>query len=124
MRYTARVIPGRGEGRKIGFPTLNLEVPDDFKAEYGIYAGWAWLGNDNAQKMPAAIHYGPVPVFGVEKASLEAHIIDADISKAPMQVSLELIKKLREIGNIPDIEALKKQISQDVLAAREELEGV
>jgi riboflavin kinase/FMN adenylyltransferase len=124
MRYTARVIPGRGEGRKIGFPTLNLEVPNGFEAEYGIYAGWAWLDNDKAEKMPAAIHYGPVPVFGVKKASLEAHIIDANISEAPTEVSLELVKKLREIGHIPDIEALKKQISEDVSAAREALKRV
>lgn len=115
MRHTARVIPGRGEGRKLGFPTLNLEIPPAFGAEHGVYAGWAWL---NGKRMPAAIHYGPAPVFGVEKVSLEAHVIDADLPETPTEISLELVKKLREIGHIPDIEALKKQIGEDIAAAR------
>lgn len=121
MKYAACVIPGRGEGHRIGFPTINLEIPDDFDAEYGVYAGWAWL---EGKKMPAAIHYGPVPVFGVEQASLEAHIIDADIIETPEEISIELIKRLRDIGHIPGIEALKKQIGEDVSAARNILEGV
>jgi len=121
MKYAARVIPGRGEGHRIGFPTLNLDIPDGFDAEYGVYAGWAWLGEE---KMPAAIHYGPVPVFGVEQASLEAHIIDANILETPKEISIELVKLLRNIGHIPGIEALKKQIGEDVSAARDILRGV
>lgn len=121
MRYVARVIPGRGEGRKLGFPTLNLEIPPDLDAERGVYAGWTWL---NGERMPAAIHYGPAPVFGVEKVSLEAHVIDADLPETPTEISLEFVKKLREIGHIPDVVALKDQIGKDVAEAREVLKGV
>jgi len=123
MKHTARVISGRGEGRKLGFPTLNLEIPPDFDAKHGVYAGWVWL-DDNSERQPAAIHYGPVPVFGVEKSSLEAHVIDADIPVAAAKVSLELVKRLREIGHISGVPALKLQISKDIVAAREALEGV
>jgi riboflavin kinase / FMN adenylyltransferase len=122
MRYTARVIPGRGEGRKLGFPTLNLDIPDGFTAEQGIYAAWAWIGDE---KYPAAVHYGPVPVFGVEKASLEAHIIGQDIASPPQElVGLELVKYLRPVAHFEALEGLKAQIQEDIRQAREALEKV
>lgn len=121
MIYKSKIIPGRGEGRKLGFPTLNLEIPADFSADRGIYAGWAWV---NEEKLPAAIHYGPVPVFDVKKLSLEVHVIDREIEPAPKEVSFELVKHLRDIGDIPNVDALREQIGKDVDAARTILKGV
>jgi riboflavin kinase/FMN adenylyltransferase len=119
MRYTARVIPGRGEGRKLGFPTLNLEIPAGFNAKQGVYAGWAWV--DSEGRRPAAIHYGPAPTFGVKAASLEVHVINAYVPTPPPEISFELVKYLREIKDFNGLEALARQIQADVQAALEAL---
>lgn len=124
MTYNAQVIPGRGEGRKLGFPTLNLEIPDGFTAKQGIYAGWVWFGRENGERMPAAIHYGPVPVFGVEKISLEAHIIDRDIPLPPRELSLELVKYLRPVRGFEAPQGLVDQMREDVSQARSALKIV
>lgn len=121
MKYTARVIPGRGEGRKLGFPTLNLEIPEDFEAEQGIYAGWAWIDDE---KLPAAIHYGPVPTFGSDKISLEAHVIGKEIATSPQELNLELVKHLRPVRNFETLEGLTEQMREDVRQALEILKRV
>ena len=115
MKYLARVIPGRGEGRRLGFPTLNLGVPEGFGAEQGVYAGWVWIGSE---KMPAAFHHGPVPTFGIVAASLEAHVIDADIPQPPQALEFELVQRLREVQAFTGPETLSRQIAADVAAAR------
>lgn len=119
MKYRARVIRGRGEGRKLGFPTLNLEIPPGFaEAEkQGVYAGRVWLEDDAPR--PAAFHHGPAPTFGIETPSLEAYVLDADISTAPKELSFELLKYLREVRNFEGPEALAAQIAKDVEDTRE-----
>jgi riboflavin kinase/FMN adenylyltransferase len=124
MIYTSDVIPGRGEGRKYGFPTLNMAIPPGFDAGQGIYAGWVWLspadasgGGTKGERLPAAIHYGPVPAFGIEALSLEAHVIGRDIHTPPKEISLELVKYLREVKDFKDVATLGLQIQEDVRSA-------
>lgn len=121
MKYTACVIPGRGEGRKLGFPTLNLEIPDGLAAKQGVYAGWVWLTRDGDKRQPAAFHYGPTPAFGIEKFSLEAHVIDQEIPSPPPELSFELVKYLRPVLDFEALEGLAAQIREDVRQAREAL---
>lgn len=118
MRYSARVIRGRGEGRRLGFPTLNFEIPQGFDAPPGIYAGWVYMAGE---KIPAAFHWGEVPAFGITDLSLEAHLIDRLISEKPESAEFELVKFLREIRDFSDPEALVSQIAEDVKQARQGL---
>src|SRR6185369_11215323 len=108
MRYTARVISGRGEGRKLGIPTINLEVPAELpsRVRHGVYAGWAWI---SGERLPAAIHYGPVPTFGIATDTLEVHIVGRDIPLAPAELTIETGERLRGIAAFPDRESLIAQ---------------
>jgi riboflavin kinase/FMN adenylyltransferase len=36
-----RIVHGAGAGKKLGFPTINLEVADQLVPGEGVYAGWA-----------------------------------------------------------------------------------
>lgn len=120
MRYEARVVPGRGEGRKLGFPTMNLELPPGFAEAYahGVYAGLAWPDGPDAGPRKAAIHYGPVPTFRVASPTLEVHVLDADIPQAPPTLAFELVKRLRDIEDFQGPDALAAQIAKDIEAAR------
>jgi riboflavin kinase/FMN adenylyltransferase len=115
MKYLVPVIRGRGEGKRIGIPTLNFEIPAGFPEKEGIYAGWVWIGGE---PHPAAFHYGPVPTFDVEASSLEAHLIDAGVAEAPAAAEFELVNFLREVRDFDDIAALQAQIAEDVRQAK------
>ena len=41
-----KIIPGRGRGKQLGFPTLNLQIPRQVIPAEGVYAGWVSLGDD------------------------------------------------------------------------------
>lgn len=115
MRYTAKIVKGRGEGRRIGFPTLNFEIPPGFGDKEGVYAGWVWIGG---KRYPAAIHYGPAPAFGIAQALLEAHLIETDLAEAPLSADFELQEYLREVRSFPSPQDLALAIQNDVTAAK------
>lgn len=109
--FTAKVIKGKGRGKGLGFPTLNLEVPPTFSYPFGIYAGWVYL---KGKKMQGAFHYGPVPTFKEGAPSLEAFVLNASIETAPPTITFELIQYLRPVENFTSPKTLTQQIAKDV----------
>src|SRR5688572_1724286 len=106
MRYSGKILKGRGDGKRIVIPRPNFEVPLGFPQKQGIYAGWVWVEGAN---YPAAIHYGPAPTFKVAEASLEAHLIGVTLMTSPESGEIELVKFLREIEDFRNIEELQAQ---------------
>lgn len=109
--YRLRTVSGHGRGKIIGFPTINFEVPSEFPHHYGIYAGRASWEN---KSYLAAVHYGPIPTFADQKPSLEAFILEENISSPPPEAELELINFLRPIRKYSSPDELQKQIRMDV----------
>ena len=110
LSYFTTVHSGRGEGTKLGFPTLNLTIPPKFPPRPGIYAGYVWLD----QKYPAVFHYGPVPLFNQSTFSLEAHLIGQTVNSANYpSVKFQLIKFLRPVKSFSQLDDLAKQIKKD-----------
>jgi len=72
----------------------------------------------------AALHYGPVPVFGVKEISLEAHLIGQDLTAPPAELSFELVKYLRPVRHFEALAGLQEQIQADIEAAKGVLEKV
>jgi cytidyltransferase-like protein len=110
-RYLTAIISGHGRGRKLGFPTLNLKKPRHFPYQHGIYAGYVWLGR---QRYRGAFHFGPIPVFGQNDASLEVFLLNrrSDIKRSA--ISFQLIQYLRPIRAFPSQEDLGRQICRDI----------
>lgn len=114
MRFSSVQIKGRGRGKHLGFPTINLEIPENFTLKDGIYAVKVYTGG---KEFPGAMHYGPIPMFKISVKSLEIFLIntaDADIPPAEA-FEVETIQYLRPILNFPSTEDLSKQIAIDVL---------
>lgn len=118
MRYAARVITGQGRGRRIGFPTLNLAIPELFPFTHGIYAGFVWI---DGRRYSAAFHFGPIPTFGEATPSLEAHLIDAAIEHVPAEIEFEFVQFIREIKNFSSAAELAAHIARDVEDVRHAL---
>ncbi len=120
IRFTARPLPGKGRGRHLGFPTLNLCIPPDLRLEHGIYACWVWIGEE---VYGGALHFGPVPAFGEEAPSLEVHLLDVTLQAPPPEVTVEVVGFLRPVRAFDSPAPLVAQIATDVAQARAILEA-
>lgn len=113
---TFSVIPGRQHGRRIGIPTLNLDLGGQLlPLVAGIYAGVVSI---ESQRFPAVFHYGPRPMIDDPTVSFEAHLLNVRLPTTPRVVGVELEYWLRSIEIFPDETALKHQISLDIAAAQ------
>jgi len=115
MRYATAIITGKGRGKRIGYPTLNLIIPDALKAEHGIYAGRVFIGG---KRYGAAIHFGPIPTFQEQIPTLEAFLLDTVLDEPPESIEFELTLFIREIKYFSDTRELSAQIARDVSDAR------
>lgn len=114
MKYPVKVVRGRGEGKRIGFPTLNFGIPADFNMEPGIYAGFVDLED---ARHPAVFHFGPIPTFDIQEPALEAHLL-LGLDTIPENAGVELTQFIRKIEQFPDMNALKAAIARDVIEAK------
>lgn len=112
-----RVAHGDKRGRTIGYPTANLllfrkNVPID-----GVYAvTMAGIGD---QVFNGVANVGNRPtVDGGTKVILEVHLFDFYREIYGHYVEVRFIEKIRGEERFPSLEALKRQIMQDVAIAK------
>ena len=110
-RYRTVVLLGYGRGKRMGFPTLNLEIPVRFPYPYGIYAGHVWV---NEKKYFGAFHFGPVPTFKQIQLSLEVFLLHRRSHVRERSVIFQLMHYLRPIMGFPTPDLLSAQIRRDV----------
>lgn len=110
------VVEGQKLGRKIQFPTANVETsdPDKIIPGYGVYAVKAKI-QDQFYKGMLNIGSRPTINNNADHRSIEVHLFDfeSDIYGAPIE--LLFYKKLREEQRFASIEALKEQLANDKL---------
>ncbi len=109
--YKVRRTTGKGRGKKIGIPTINFQIPPELTLPHGIYAGWLYEGKS---KYPAAIHFGPRPVFTESDPSLEAFLLDGVIPKMSENHRLEITAFIRPVKQFPTIRDMLIQIDNDI----------
>lgn len=132
-RYSLRaaVERGAGRGRTIGVPTINLTPPDPRKLlpPDGVYAVWVTIegrGGGEEGRAPlygGMMNQGPRPTFGVQARGLEIHLFDFSGDLYGQVVTVEWVRRLRDVQTFPSRQALVDQIERDALAARSVLNG-
>jgi riboflavin kinase/FMN adenylyltransferase len=116
------IMRGDQRGRKIGFPTANLDVwEQQLLPGKGVYATYAWLGEERFQ---AATNVGVRPTVDGEHLSVEAHLLDFDRDIYGEWLRLEFVERVRDEQKFPGLDALKAQIAADVRTVRNILEGL
>lgn len=124
-RFTTNQIKGKGRGKLLGYPTINLEVPIGFDLADGIYAAWVTI---NGTKFRGALHWGPIPTFEETNKSLEVYVLgvgDHELEHADLSaVTVEPVARLRNIGKFATITSLTRQIELDVIAVRKNLRDI
>ncbi len=113
------VIHGRAVGRTLGYPSANLDPHNEALPPQAIYAVEARI---NDQFHAGALSYGTRPTFDGHDPAIrpviELHLIDFDGTLYGKNIETFLLKKLRDQWHFDSIEALKKQIAEDVLQTR------
>ncbi len=112
---SGHVGKGDARGRKLGFPTANLDVRDLAHPPIGIYAVRAESGG---QCWNGAAYFGYRPTFKGRTLMLETHIFDAcpDLYKHRLKVTF--VERIREDRAFTDAADLARQIGEDCKMAR------
>ena len=116
-RLSGRVVSGQQLGRTISFPTINIE-PNSRKClpAHGVYAvRSSW----NGQIFPAALNIGMRPTVNGLNRQIEFHVLNQTIDKAPTEVEIEFVMRIRDEHKFPDLNALKAQLKADVTQIQE-----
>jgi len=102
-KISGKVIRGKGKGKTLGFPTVNLELAE--KIESGVYAGFVKVDDKD---------YRAGIFVNNEEALLEAHIIGFSEGLYGKEIKVEIGKKIRDIKRFNSDEELKEQIGKDI----------
>lgn len=108
---------GFERGRGFGFPTANLALGDYVRPRFGVYAVRVELGD--GVLLPGVASVGVNPTVGaLPEPVLEAHLFDFSGDLYGKLIEVELIAFLRDEAKFDDVEAMKRQMKQDVIDAR------
>lgn len=119
-----KVVEGRRLGRKIGFPTANIESSDIHKIipGYGVYA--VKIGIEG-KMFNGMLNIGTRPTFNqnADKRSIEVNIFDFDKDIYNKNITLHFIKRIREERKFNGPEELTAQLIKDRKSALIFLQG-
>jgi riboflavin kinase/FMN adenylyltransferase len=120
-RLIGPICSGRGIGKKLGFPTLNMTKPDQLVPAEGVYAGYVQLGRTEddvaspGNRIRAIFSIGQARTFGDEHPLLiEAHLlVNGDADLAGQWMAMDFAEFIRPQHKFTSPEELSKQITKD-----------
>ena len=106
------IVKGNQLGRTIGFPTANIEIPEDYKLipKNGVYIVTVNVDNQTVFGM---MNIGVKPTLGENKLSIEVHLLDFDNDIYHQKIQVNVLERLRDEQKFESFEALKSQLEVD-----------
>ena len=111
-----RVEHGDKNGRKLGFPTANIDMGNYLRPKYGIYAVRGIL--PDGRVLNGAANLGIRPSFDPPKELLEPYFFDFDGDLYGQTIAVQLIHHLRPEAKFDSMDALMAQMQADCDEAR------
>ncbi|WP_456458060.1 bifunctional riboflavin kinase/FAD synthetase [Reichenbachiella sp.] len=110
------VVEGKQIGSKLGFPTANISVAEDFKLipKDGAYAVRARVNNQWHKGM---LNVGIRPTVGGLHRVIETHLFDFDEQIYNQPIQIEFVKNLRDEKKFDSLEELKTQLQKDKITS-------
>jgi len=126
-RLVGQVVPGRGKGKELGFPTANMQPSGQLVPAEGVYAGFVEIGDSfedvctAKQKLPAAFSIGR---FGTPRCEhrplIEAHLLIEDIGQLyDKWLAMDFVQRIRDQRKFHTESQLSTQIAKDCEKAKE-----
>jgi len=112
-----RVKKGRQIGKKIGFPTCNIDINDYILAKPGVYAVRV-LRVNSSKYLKGIANLGYRPTFNQKKILLEVHLFNFSGNLYNKYLSVEFLKFIRKEKKFRNINQLKSQIKKDLNNAK------
>ena len=112
-----KVQKGRQLGKKIGFPTANIDIKDYILACPGVYAVKAKVKN-NSKYIKGIANLGYRPTFNEKKILLEVHLFNFSGNLYNKYLTVEFFRFIRKEKKFKNVEQLKKQIKVDLTKAK------
>ena len=109
---TGTVVKGQQIGRKIGFPTANIQLDSSYKIvpKDGVYAVHVFVEETQYQGM---MNIGYKPSIGDNKHSLEVNILDFNQDIYNKKIKIYFIDRIREEEKFDNLDQLKRKIEED-----------
>ena len=112
-----KVQKGRQLGKKIGFPTANIDIKEYILACPGVYAVKAKI-KKNSKYIKGIANLGYRPTFNGKKILLEVHLFNYSGNLYNKHLIVEFLKFIRKEKKFKNVEQLKKQIKVDLSKAK------
>ncbi|WP_454005713.1 bifunctional riboflavin kinase/FAD synthetase [Alcaligenes sp. Marseille-Q7550] len=118
FHISGHVIHGQKLGRDIGYPTLNIRVPEHCAARSGVYVVLAH-GLD-ARPMPGIASLGGRPTVQDQgRLLLEVHLLDRQLNAYGKLARIEFLEFVRDEEKFPDLITMIAAIDNDAQRARD-----
>jgi len=111
------VKKGRQVGKKIGFPTCNIEIGDYVLAKPGDYAVKV-LRKNSKKYLKGIANLGYRPTFNQKKILLEVHLFNFSGNLYNKLLSVEFLKFIRKEKKFNNVNQLRAQIKKDLNIAK------
>ncbi len=110
--FSSEVIHGDQRGRELGFPTANQEIDDRLVVpKYGVYET---LVTVNGKKYRGVTNIGIRPTYLLDTVLSETNILGFSGDIYSKEITVELVKYLREERKFSSAESLINQLNDDV----------
>lgn len=109
---TGTVAKGKQLGRTIGFPTANIEIPENYKLipKIGVYIVKSIIDNNVVFGM---MNIGFNPTVSGKNLTTEVHFLNFDKNLYNKEISVAIIDRIRDEQKFDSIELLKSQLQKD-----------
>ena len=112
-----KVQKGRQLGKKIGFPTANIDIKDYVLAKPGVYAVKA-KKIKSSKYIKGIANLGYRPTFNGKKILLEVHLFNFSGNLYNKLLSVEFLKFIRKEKKFKNVNQLRAQIKKDLNIAK------
>ena len=110
----SRIVNGYQNGRKMGFPTANLDVSScqQLLPASGVYAVMVRL-KDSVEWKRGMMNVGQRPTFNGTTTSVEVNLFNFTGNLYGQELLVSFISKIRDEHKFDSLEALAQQLKQD-----------
>ena len=115
-RIYGNVVHGKHRGRKLGFPTANIQLSDNYLLpSSGVYLT---ITSFEGKKFLSVTSIGENITFNERDYKIESHLIDFNSNLYGKKIKIEFVEFIRDNIKFNSIEGLIEQIKKDVNYAR------
>ena len=119
LRVKGKVIRGHGEGKKLGFPTANIEPTSPLSLPFGVYACRVRIED---KKYNGVLHWGPRIVFGETKPQCEVYLLNFSKNIYRKTIEVEIAGFIRPSQKFSTLGHMVNEIKRDCVKAKQILD--